>query len=313
MFQQGDTLFDAPYSITWDDPSWWAWQLNQGAKSLALKLHPGQPWVVYWAAGLGTMSSAVEDMTKETRALVMLLEALDQQTSLNQTPGTVVLASSAGALHASGDTTLITEDTPPTPNTAYGHAKLAHETLLREWALRLPGRQVFLARLSSLYGPGQAWGKRQGLISHLARSLLRQQPVHIYVPLSTLRDYVYADDAAHQMTRATHRLYRKKPVHCELVCSEQAVSVAEIMGTFTRLTRRSPRIVTSVARASSLYPPLVAFRSLHRADHDGLKLTSLAVGISRVLESERQFMAHGPRPLWLKPMAPVTPVPLGHG
>ena len=147
----------------------------------------------------------------------------------------------------------------------------------------------------------------------MARSLLRQQPVHIYVPLSTLRDYVYADDAAHQMTLATHRLHRAQPVHCKLVCSEHAVSVAEIMGTFTRLTRRSPRIVTSVARATALYPPRVVFRSLHRVDHDSLKLTSLAVGISRVLDSERQFMAHGPRPMWPKPMAPVAKVPLGHG
>ncbi len=313
LLQQDVKFFCAPYPISWNDPSWWLWQFNQGAKNLAQQLQPGQPWIVYWAAGLGTMSSSAEDMAKETQALKLLLDALDQQASLSRAPGTVVLASSAGALHANPDTALVTEDSPPTPNTAYGHAKLVHEALLREWASRAPDRLVLLARLSSLYGPGQAWGKKQGLISHMARSLLRQQPVHIYVPLGTLRDYVYADDAAQKMAGATHRLDRAQPIHCRLICSERAVSVAEIMATFTRLTRRAPRIVTSVARASALYPARVVFRSLFQAAHCTAHLTSLPVGISRVLESERQLMAHGPKPEVLQPAIPVSEVPVGDG
>lgn len=291
--RQGATLFDAPYPISWDDPTWWSWQLNQAAKLLGSTLTPGRPWAVYWAAGVGTMSSSAEDMAQETQALTLLLAALEEQANLKNSPGTLVLASTAGALHTTDDGIAISEASQPSPNSPYGHAKLAHEAQLVQWAQRGPGRQVLLARLSTLYGPGQTWGKRQGLISHMARCLLRHQPVHIYVPLGTLRDYLYADDAAQAMVHAAKTMPAHAPVELRLICSEKAVSVAEIIGTFTRLTRRAPRIVTSVARASSLYPPRVVFRSLHREHPVETRQTSLLVGVSRVIESERQFIAHG--------------------
>ena len=55
---------------------------------------------------------------------------------------------------------------------------------------------ALVARLSTLYGPGQSRGKPQGLIAHIARGVVRNQPVRIYVPLDTVRDYLAADDAA---------------------------------------------------------------------------------------------------------------------
>lgn len=239
------------------------------------------------------MTSSDEEMALETRALTLLLNALDEQPVLRSANGTLVLASTAGALHTTDDQAAITENTPPNPHSAYGHAKLSHETELAQWARQRSGKRVLLARLSNLYGPGQAWGKRQGLISHMARCLLRHQPIHIYVPLGTLRDYLYADDAAQAMVHAAGTMPAETSVELRLVCSEQAVSVAEIIGIFTRLTRRAPRIVTSAARATALYPTRIVFRSNFQNERPSPSQTPLAVGISRVLESERQFFAFG--------------------
>lgn len=293
LLRQGVSLFSPPHPISWNNPPLWRGQFHQASSMLASSLQPGQAWVVYWAAGVGTMNSSDEDMALETQALTSLLNALDAQPILCKAPGTLVLASTAGALHTADDHVAITEASPPNPNSAYGRAKLLHETQLAHWAKQGAARQVLLARLSNLYGPGQAWGKRQGLISHMARCLLRQQPIHIYVPLGTLRDYLYADDAARVMVHAAQTMPTETPVALRLICSEQAVSVAEIIGIFTRLTRRAPRIVTSAGRAAALYPARVVFRSSFQNEKMTTNPTSLVVGISRVLESERQFFACG--------------------
>ncbi|MFM2449115.1 MAG: hypothetical protein RIS44_1565 [Pseudomonadota bacterium] len=305
LTRQGTRLFSPPYPIAWDDPPWWLWQMRQAAKRLALSLSCGEPWVVYWAAGVGTMSSSADEMALETRALTLLLDALNEQTALKDGQGTVVLASSAGALHTTDEHAGISETSPPNPNSAYGHAKLSHEIQLAHWAHEASGRQVLLARLSNLYGPGQAWGKRQGLISHMARCMLRHQPIHIYVPLGTLRDYLYADDAARAMVHAARTMPAHTPVARRLVCSEHAVSVAEIIGTFTRLTRRAPRIVTSAARATALYPARIVFRSSFQNDRLKVGHTPLTVGVSRVLESERQRLSFGEFAATFKAVVPA--------
>lgn len=41
---------------------------------------------------------------------------------------------------------------------------------------------ALIARISMFYGPGQAKDKQQGLLAHIARCILRNQPIQIYVP-----------------------------------------------------------------------------------------------------------------------------------
>ena len=65
-----------------------------------------------------------------------------------------------------------------------------------------------IGRFSNLYGPGQNLGKLQGLISRLALSAVTRQPINIFVPLDTIRDYVYVDDAAQPQPQPSRRQRR---------------------------------------------------------------------------------------------------------
>ena len=80
------------------------------------------------------------------------------------------------------------------PVSPYGFAKLDQEGLVATWAEATQVRTI-VGRLANLYGPGQNVAKPQGLISQLVLSTLLRRPTSIYVPLDTMRDYLYVDDA----------------------------------------------------------------------------------------------------------------------
>jgi UDP-glucose 4-epimerase len=292
---QGQVPFSVDQPWPWSSPDALCEQILGQTKRFAQQVTPGQTWTIFWAAGQGNLHSQEEDLLVESQALRALLAAVDAAPSLRRCAGRIVLASSAGAVYSGCWDRPITEDSEVCPTTPYGRAKLHIEARLTAWAraqqpLGQADRHVFIGRLSTLYGPGQAWGKQQGLISHLARQLLRHKPLHIYVPLGTQRDYLHVDDAAWALTEGARQMTDR--VACHIIASEQATTVAEILGTFTRLTRRAPRIVTSTATASSIYREQMTFRSKHSISAEHAKQH---IGIHQVLQAELGVLAHGAR------------------
>ena len=125
-----------------------------------------------------------------------LLQRLEAEPHLISAPGAIAFASSAGGIYAGAKDAVITEHTPPAPTTAYAREKLVQEDLIQAFVLANQRTAALLARVSTIYGPGQATGKQQGLLTHIARRILRNQPIQIYVPYDTIRDYIAVDDAA---------------------------------------------------------------------------------------------------------------------
>jgi UDP-glucose 4-epimerase len=295
---QGQVPFAIDQPWRWSSPDALCQQVRGQAERFAQQVAQGQTWTIFWAAGQGNLHSQEEDLLVESQALHALLAAIDAAPSLRRCAGRIVLASSAGAVYGGCLDQPITEDSEVCPTTPYGRTKLRMEAALTAWA-RTPqpqgeaDRHVFIGRMSTLYGPGQAWGKQQGLISHLARQLLRHKPLHIYVPLGTQRDYLHVDDAAWVLTQDTRQMTDR--VACHIIASEQATTVAEILSTFTRLTRRAPRIVTSAAAATSVYRAQMTFRSKHPTTIGQLarRRTPLHIGIHQVLQAELSVLAHG--------------------
>ena len=105
------------------------------------------------------------------------------------------LASSAGGVYAGASGPPFTEHTEPAPISAYGRAKLRSEEIATEFAVRT-STALLVGRLANLYGPGQNLDKPQGLVSQLCLAQLTRQPLTVYVPLDTMRDYLFVDDAA---------------------------------------------------------------------------------------------------------------------
>lgn len=183
--------------VPWGDPIAARAHLAAEADSFlqSVKNH-SDSWGIAWAAGRVTTASSQHDADLELalfRDFVGDLAALAQRTDL-PIPGAFLLASSAGGAYAGSAPAPFHSSTIARPLGLYGELKIAQEHL----AITALGGSfaVTIARLANLYGPGQDLAKLQGLVSRLALSSITREPLTMFVPTDTLRDYIYVDDAA---------------------------------------------------------------------------------------------------------------------
>jgi len=291
--RKGTDLSFPSERFLWADESHFSSQLKKAVQGFAVRVDTAERWEIYWAAGVGTMGSTEGDLALETRFLTLLLRSVESEPRLMAMPGAVAFASSAGAIYAGSPDYLISENTAAAPTTAYGREKLTQESLVRSFADTNGGKHAFLGRLSTLYGPGQSFGKQQGLIAHIARSMIRNRPIQIYVPLDTIRDYIAADDAAASMIAAMRAKTREPRIVTKIVASERPVTIAEIISAFRRIARHAPRLITSASKLTGIYPRRVQFRSSVAPFGASAPTTSLLVGIAQVMAAERAAFARG--------------------
>lgn len=277
----------------WDEPSRLAFQLDQAAAEYARVVHAGfDPWCVIWAAGAGVIGTTPSALREETATWERLLQLLDRHLcgDKDPRPGWVFLSSSAGGTYGSCPDQVITEDSPCRPISAYGSNKLDQERLLQSWAASRPSVGCLIGRISNLYGPGQDLSKPQGLVSHISRCLIWQRPIHIYVPLDTIRDYLYVDDCAEQIASCLSEKLRQPAASCgagqgglKIFAAEQPTTVAQIVGAFSRLAlRRHPRVLCAPSGLGLQQPRRLQFHSIVAPDLRAMPRTILPVGIHRV-------------------------------
>ena len=284
-------IYQPDERFTWADAPRLLEQLSSALLAFAARVRDQGAWEIYWAAGIGTMGSSAAELANETLAWQELLGLIKTNDVLGAFPGRIALASSAGAIYAGLQVDVIDETCTEAPTTPYAQAKLEQERLLRN--LSTHGRPVatFTARISTLYGPGQASGKRQGLITHMARSIVRNRPIQIFVPFDTVRDYITADDAAAVIVDVLRSRSGPGGV-MGIVASERPTSIAEIVATFHRVARRPPLIATSASKLSALYLRRVQYRSSLTLPRR-TSLTGLPIGVAQVLAAERLAFARG--------------------
>ena len=283
----GYTAFLPAERFHWHDEAQLTAQLEKAVQDFAAFAGDDEHWQIYWAAGVGTMGSTQEELATETKTLSTMLALIESNARLLATPGCFTFASSAGAVYAGATDDVITESTPVAPTTDYAREKLKQENLISDFAHNNAKVTALLARISTLYGPGQASGKRQGLLAHIARCILRNQSVHIYVPFDTIRDYIMVDDAALMMVASSELLREKAGVFIKIIASEKPTTIAEIISVFKRIARRRPRIVSSASKLSSLYTRRIQFFSQTLLIDKNMPTTSLLVGIAQVMAAER--------------------------
>ena len=157
---------------------------------------PQEKWTIYWVAGAGVIGSSPEAFAVEQRVFSAFVEALAAQ--IDEEPahsarGAFFLASSA-SVYAGNEGAPYTESSEPKATSEYSRAKLSNELAVSRF---LEGRiPHVIGRITTLYGTGQNLHKGQGLVSKLCMQAVTQQPIQVYVPLDTLRDYLFAPDAA---------------------------------------------------------------------------------------------------------------------
>jgi UDP-glucose 4-epimerase len=288
-----DSLFSTE-RFKWTNESVVDTQMKLAIDAFADRAVEASRWEIYWAAGVGNMSSSETDLARETRMLSTFLGYVASDDRLRKTPGSVAFASSAGAIYAGSQDYIISEKSLAAATTPYGREKLKQEHMLNRFALDT-ATPVLFARLSTIYGPGQSTGKQQGLLAHIARSMLRNRPITIFVSFDTIRDYIFSDDAARMVVNALRASRRDAPVVIKIIASEQPVTIAEIISTFRKVERRPPRIVTNASSLSGMYSRCIRFHSVAIPETRSAAKTTLRVGIAKLLAAERLAFVRGSR------------------
>ena len=287
--QTGTSLFSPTPRFTWHDERVLPDQIARGVAAFARRAQQAGAWELYWAAGISGMGSPEAVMSAELRMLQWFLDRVAAEPTLREIPGRFLLASSAGGIYAGSSAAVVDERSPTAPTTPYARGKLQQEQLVRQSPLLATGCRVLLARISTLYGPAQPGDSRQGLITTLARGIVRNQPVPIFVPLDTTRDYIDSQDAARISLATLRSLPEGADPTLKLVASENLITVAEIVATFRRVAHRRLLFTTGIGRLSGLYAMRFRFRSRVFPEHTRLVQTTLLQGVARVLAAEREI------------------------
>ena len=287
--------------LSWSEPARLARELGDAARAFDEEARRrGAPWMTLWCAAAGGVGAAPEALRQETEALRQLLGSLGAALGRGgaRTPGALLFCSSAGGVYGDSLDLPLTEQSPCRPISAYGRAKLEQEADVLRWARDTPDVACLVARLSNLYGAGQSLDRPTGLIARLSQSLLHRRPLHVYVPLDTLRDYLHAGDAARYVLRCLDRLRRaERPASLvKIFASEQSISIAGVIGIFTRVVKRAPRITCMPDSVSRLQPSRLRFRSSAWPDL-APRMVDLAAGIREVYQSHLSLFQHGRLPV----------------
>lgn len=212
-------------------------------RKLCQDLHTG--WEIYWCAGKATVSSSAEATERELRIFTEFIEFISRQGDLSS--GKFFLTSSAGGIYAGSNNPPFTLQTIPAPISEYGTLKLMQEQcVIEKLSPLLP---VVIGRMSNIYGPGQNLSKLQGLISHLVWSCITRQPTNLFVPLETIRDYLFVKDAAILATTAMAQAHPGYTIH--ILASGEPVTVAELVSLTQSVSRRKVPIALGVHDSSS--------------------------------------------------------------
>lgn len=269
-------------AVDWDDPAA-ARAVIGAAVDGFLRQADGRPWALCWTAGKGIVGTPAAALAVERSYLGAALEAAHAAPARLRASGRLVLASSAGGLHAGGGSTIATESTGPTPISAYGNHKLHQEQDVAAFAAA-SGVPTLIGRISNVYGPGQDLRKPQGFISRLCASMLRRERFVLTVPPDTIRDFVYVADVGRRIAAWLGSGSGHEPATAavKLLVSGRPTTLLEVIGVVRSVARVPTRITTSPLDRSPDQPLRARFRSAAMPELDRwVPTTPLAEGVHR--------------------------------
>lgn len=247
-------------------------------------------WAVVWAAGAGVVGTTREALDDEAELVRRFAAAVREKRPGGR--GALLLSSSAGMYAGSADPPF-DERTEPRPMNAYGAVKLAQErAVARELAGCVP---LVAGRISTLYGPGQNLDKAQGLVTRLCLQAAMRRPIRVFVPMDTLRDYLFVDDAASMALGLVAEAVARQPAEPQLrvIAAGQATSVAELVALVQRVSRTRIGVVHAPMPAHARHVIDLRLRTRHPAPPGVAPRTLLATGVRRVYDDIMRQTASG--------------------
>ncbi len=128
----------------------------------------------------------------------------------------------------------IREDTPPTPNNAYGRSKLAAEEAV--WRASAAGLPVAILRPCIVYGPGDRY------FTPILTQLMRLPALPLPEGGDTLIELVYASDVAEAALLAATRVAAVGQAYN--ITDGRPTTFRDVVETYALLTGNAPRLVS---------------------------------------------------------------------
>lgn len=276
------SLFSGP-PIPWGDPALAQRTLRETAHLFVTEAAASyDTWRVYWCAGAGVTNTGADALNDEFDAFDSALTGLSSGKKTSS--GTVFLASSVGGIYAGAVQPPFTEQSEPAPLAPYGRAKLKMERHAHHWAEQT-GVTVAVGRISNLYGAGQNLAKLQGLLSQICANYVRRRPSSIWVPLDTIRDYIYVDDCAELVVDFADRAANTRTSTTKILASGQGIPISGVLGEFRRVLGKRPEILIGSSPSAAYQALDLSVRSQVWPELDERPTTPLSVGMSRTIAS----------------------------
>ena len=242
-----------------------------------------------WAAGAAVTSTTRTELDAELDVLrwfiALVAESLASCGLADAT--SMFLASSAGGVYAGARGAPFTELTEARAASPYGETKLAMESLVTDFA-RTAGVRVLVGRISNLYGPGQRIEKPQGFVSQLCKSMLSRKPMAVYVSLDTMRDYIFADDAAETVVRCLARLADSEyagNVLVKNIASHVPTTLGHILHEARLVFKRRPDVILAWSSMAAGQVRDLRIDSVTWPDLNDLPRRTLIVGLAETKAS----------------------------
>jgi UDP-glucose 4-epimerase len=134
-------------------------------------------------------------------------------------------------------------------------------------------------------------------VSQIARASIHRRPLSIYVPLDTMRDYLFAADAGHGMADVLERLAQSPEAGgaplVKILASEEETSVGALLAIFQRMTRRRVPVIAGLSPLGRLQPLCLRFRSEVWSSAGRSHRTPLPEGVARIHRHQLELLTRG--------------------
>jgi UDP-glucose 4-epimerase len=234
----------------------------------------GNPLII-WAAGADGVGERQDE--GEVESFTDFVRAISATSNLNNAK--VVVGSSAGGVYGASANPPFSVSSTIAASNPYGANKIAIEAIA---TTEFPESvKVHIARITNLYGP---WpGPRQGLVNRMCTAAATRKALQIYVPLDTVRDYIYVDDAAKLLLLEVVASDADRSL--SLIGSGENSSVGEVIKTVTNVTHRKVPISLAYLESTKLQPRDLRMTPSWRERDLQFNPRPLAAGVKQLFDS----------------------------
>jgi UDP-glucose 4-epimerase len=147
-------------------------------------------WLVHTSVPATSMYDVESDLLSNIPPLIRFVQQLQKDADKKR----FIYLSSGGTVYGNASVNSPTDEVAAKdPISSYGLTKFIAEEYLN-FFLKRSSVPTFILRPSNVYGPYQNLNTPQGLIGHVFRSLIMNEPITIFGDGSIIRDYLHVAD-----------------------------------------------------------------------------------------------------------------------